>query len=124
MSYAKTDLPKLLAAGAGIVLVSFFILLSFKVAQNKPFWTNEGYDIGMIAPNSFHDLLLGDTLQSNNNPLYYLLQKLNLSLIHHHDQFISIKFRMVSIISAALVLAAVYWFACTEFGILWAMGAG
>ena len=103
------------------VLMALVLVLAVHTAQHKLFWADEGYDICTLSGYSSSTLLLGQTVQPNNNPLYSLLQKAAITFSPHSTDDILISFRLVSIMSACLIVVSLYYFALGKFGIFGAV---
>lgn len=106
------------------VLTIFFVGTVLNLSMNKPFWNDENFDIGMIRNKSVITLIQGRTEQSNNNPLYYVLQKINMQLLETAPVSDLIKYRMVSIVSAVVLFIVLFVFFSRCFGVGMAVLSG
>jgi hypothetical protein len=100
---------RLLALLAGVGAVALIASQEARIARHKLFWTDEGHEIAEACGASYASLLLhGARPQVNPAPLYFILEKLAVGRVARFDESILVSYRVISLGSAALTLAALY----------------
>ena len=73
----------------GILVFAFFFSVGILLARHKPLWGDELYGLQVtVMRTSWPDLILGHSKEWNSYPLYHVLQKGFLQILHYHLPFV------------------------------------
>jgi len=94
----------------GVFLCSLVFMTSVHKSKQKLFWHDEGHEIVTICKRTLGQILTGHIDQRNKNPIYYLLQRINIMGVDTFDEGILVRYRFISILSAFIIALILYFF--------------
>lgn len=107
-----------------VFLLTWFVLgTALEVAAHQYFWKDEMLEISTLCQRSWSDILTGNIREAGKAPFYYLLQRAVVQNTHVFDSRILIFYRTISILAAASLVIALYFFIRRRLGKAWAVAA-
>jgi len=129
---ALCDRPKtgFWVTGVSLLVLAGCLLLGFSEARHRALWNDEYYSqLSSVYNISYQDQFLGKIGEGNNTPLFYVLEKLFLQLIHYQvpaqwlqghwysDAPSQLLLRINPVFFMSLSVAAVFYFFSQEFSL-------